>query len=72
MNLVVNDTMKGFSVQQGNKTVAEWTAGSTKSEGTAKNVNKFTVDSLENLAFTLTTERNGTASTMSATVEKYY
>ncbi|TQR39515.1 hypothetical protein C7Y47_00235 [Lysinibacillus sphaericus] len=70
MNLVVNDTMKGLSVQQGNKTVAEWTAGSTKSEGTAKNVIKFTVDSLENLAFTLTTERNGTASTMSATVEK--
>jgi heme-binding NEAT domain protein len=64
MNLVVNDATKGFSVKQGNKTVAEWTAGSTKS------VIKFTVDSLENLAFTLTTERNGTASAMSTTVEK--
>ncbi len=64
MNLVVNDTTKGFSVKQGNKTVAEWAAGSTKS------VIKFTVDSLENLAFTLTTERNGSASTMGTTVEK--
>ncbi|MFJ6209518.1 NEAT domain-containing protein [Lysinibacillus sp. NPDC092081] len=64
MNLVVNDTTKSFSVKQGNKTVAEWTVGSTR------NVIKFTVDSLENLAFTLTTERNGTASTMSTTVEK--
>ncbi len=64
MNLVVNDTAKGFSVKQGNNTVAEWTAGSTKS------VIKFTVASLENLTFTLTTERNGTASAMSTTVEK--
>ncbi|MGE7839342.1 NEAT domain-containing protein [Lysinibacillus sp. NPDC093712] len=64
MNLVVNDTTKGFSVKQGNNTVAEWTAGSTKS------VIKFTVASLENLTFTLTTERNGTASAMSTTVEK--
>jgi len=64
MNLVVSDTTKGFTVKQGSKTVAEWTAGNTKK------VVKFTVDSLENLAFTLTTERNGTVSTMSTTVEK--
>lgn len=64
INLVVNGTTKGFSVKQGNKMIAEWTAGDTK------NVIKFTVDSLENLAFTSTTERNGNASTMSTTVEK--
>ncbi|KOS68995.1 hypothetical protein AEA09_10865 [Lysinibacillus contaminans] len=70
MNLVVNDSMKGFAVQQGNVTVAEWTAGSARSVITAKNVITFTVDSFENLAFKLTTERNGIASTMSTTVAK--